>query len=44
MFGEPPYRTLSVYELVEAWNALKAGEKWEDPRTTPVTVGEWKQN
>lgn len=44
MFGEPPYRSLTPYELIDKYEAHLAGREWEDPRTTPVTVGEWKQN
>lgn len=41
MFNEPTYRSLTAYELVEGYEAYLAGEKWEDPRATPVTVEQW---
>lgn len=44
MLPASPYRTLTAYELVEAYMAHKAGENWSDPRTTPITVEQWTQN
>ena len=44
MMPASPYRSLTACELIEAYLAHKAGEQWNDPRNTPITVEQWKQN
>ena len=44
MFDTPSYRTLSACELVDMYEAHKAGRAYDDPRTTPVTVEQWTLN